>query len=523
MPSYNEVDVQRAINAVENGQSLNQAAKDHRVPRTTLQGRLKGAASKKEAGNARQSLSPAEEKALAEWIRIQDALNQPPSHRQVRLAAQRMLLVSGSETKLGSTWITSFIRRNPRIKPKKGTRLEKSRAEAITPNKLMKMYAIFEEPAIKAIRAQNRWNVDETGIMDGQNRPGYFLGRAETKDCQVKTQKRSDWRSIIECISAEGNALPPTVIFSGKNVQQQWFPDDEQGQDKLKRWTFVCTDNGYTSNQVSLEWLQKVFLPMTNPGGKDWRLLVVDGHESHVSDDFLTECVANRVWLACLPSHSTHITQPLDVSVFCSLKVRYRQYVDQMALISGADALSKEDFLLCYHRAREEGITARNIRSGWRQTGLWPLDVSIPLANPRLTKPTDEAIASVTRTTPTKGDTVDCFETPVVGAQVRKQAAAIRKRSGLKPRDQQLVLRKMSKALDLKNITIADQDRQIRSLQQLVRHLQPKKRAKVVSQDPNERFITMEAVKEVKARIARQEAKKDVRIEEIATFDEIMD
>ena len=99
----------------------------------------------------------------------------------------------------------------------------------------MKMYAIFEEPAIKAIRAQNRWNVDETGIMDGQNRPGYFLGRAETNDCQVKTQKRSDWRSIIECISAEGNALPPTVIFSGKNVQQQWFPDDEQGQDKLKR------------------------------------------------------------------------------------------------------------------------------------------------------------------------------------------------------------------------------------------------------------------------------------------------
>jgi hypothetical protein len=97
--------------------------------------------------------------------------------------------------------------------------------------------------------------------MDGQNRPGYFIGHAESKNKEVKTQKMSDWRSIIECVSAEGNAVPPVVIFSGKNIQQQWFPDDIKAQELLRSWRFVCTENGYSSNDVSLEWLQKIFLP----------------------------------------------------------------------------------------------------------------------------------------------------------------------------------------------------------------------------------------------------------------------
>lgn len=84
----------------------------------------------------------------------------------------------------------------------------------------------------------------------------------------------------MECISAEGNSLPPSVIFSEKDVQQQWFPNDEKAQERFKLWNFLCTENGYSSNAVSLEWLQKVFLPYTDPGasgGSDGRLLVLDG------------------------------------------------------------------------------------------------------------------------------------------------------------------------------------------------------------------------------------------------------
>ena len=59
--------------------------------------------------------------------------------------------------------------------------------------------------------------MDETGIMDGQDRPYKVIGMAETNVSIVKTQNRSDWRSILECYNAEGNCLPPAVIFQGKS------------------------------------------------------------------------------------------------------------------------------------------------------------------------------------------------------------------------------------------------------------------------------------------------------------------
>ena len=63
-----------------------------------------------------------------------------------------------------------------------------------------------------------------------------------------------------------------------------------------------------------------------------------------------------------------------------------------MALISGGNTLSKEDFLICYHKAREDALTRRVIKSGWAKTGMWPVDVTVPLANPRLMQPAAEAI-----------------------------------------------------------------------------------------------------------------------------------
>jgi hypothetical protein len=42
---------------------------------------------------------------------------------------------------------------------------------------------------------------------------------------------------------------------------------------------------GWTDHELTLEWLQKIFIPETYIEGQ-FRLLIVDGHGSHVSDDF---------------------------------------------------------------------------------------------------------------------------------------------------------------------------------------------------------------------------------------------
>jgi hypothetical protein len=55
------------------------------------------------------------------------------------------------------------------------------------------------------------------------------------------------------------------------------------------------------------------------------RVLIVDGHSSHLNMRFIEECDRNRIILAILPPYSTHRLQPLDVGIFAPLAQRYSE------------------------------------------------------------------------------------------------------------------------------------------------------------------------------------------------------
>ena len=52
-------------------------------------------------------------------------------------------------------------------------------------------------------------------------------------------------------------------------------------------------------------------------------LLIYDGHASYLSIDAIEKARANDIHLLCLPSHTSHILQPLDVSVMSSFKLHF--------------------------------------------------------------------------------------------------------------------------------------------------------------------------------------------------------
>lgn len=176
------------------------------------------------------------------------------------------------------------------------------------------------------------------------------------------------WTSFIEAISATGQCTLPLVIFKGKSVQQQWYgPSIKQ----FENWEFTATDNGWTTDDTAVEWLQKVFIPQTAPRDPlEPRLLILDGHGSHETDEFMWECYSNNIQLLFLPPHTSHVLQPLDLAIFSSLKSSYRKHVGHLSLLTDSTPLGKRNFLICYSKARKEAIIARNIKSGWRASGL---------------------------------------------------------------------------------------------------------------------------------------------------------
>ena len=57
------------------------------------------------------------------------------------------------------------------------------------------------------------------------------------------------------------------------------------------------------------------------PETRGYKLLIVDGHESHISLYAAQLAIANKLDIVLMPSHTSHLVQPLDVGVFCPLKM----------------------------------------------------------------------------------------------------------------------------------------------------------------------------------------------------------
>lgn len=134
-----------------------------------------------------------------------------------------------------------------------------------------------------------------------------------------------EWVTVIESINCQGWALPAKVIFAGKLHQASWYesvvPDD---------WHIGVSEKGWTSDDLGLQWLKEVFDPSTRRRTVGThRLLILDGHGSHVAPEFDQYCTANSIVVVQMPAHSSHLLQPLDVGCFSPLKTIYGRKVQE--------------------------------------------------------------------------------------------------------------------------------------------------------------------------------------------------
>ena len=121
------------------------------------------------------------------------------------------------------------------------------------------------------------------------------------------------------------------------------------------------------------------------------RLLICDGHDSHISGNFIAHCEEHNIVLLPLAPHTSHYTQPLDVAVFGPLATALSQGTDSLPVAR----ISKVEWLELYIKARQKAITSNNISSGWRGAGLIPIQRSkvlrhIPTLPTRSTTPNQQ-------------------------------------------------------------------------------------------------------------------------------------
>lgn len=381
-----------ALQAYQRGQfkSLRAAARAYEVSHKTLTRRSQGTPSRTESIPHNRKLTLTEESTLVEWILSMDTRGMPPTQALVRqmaeiLLAQRILSMTPA---IGKNWVGNFISRHPELQTRYNRKYDYQRAKCEDPEVIGAWFILVRNTIAKyGILEEDIYNFDETGFQMGVISTAKVVTAADkARTVSIQPGNRG-WVTVIESINSTGWVLPPLIIFKGKLLQRSWY--DTIPYD----WKVTVSENGWTNDNIGLIWLKDHFDKYTQ--GRtvgNYRLLILDGYGSHVTAEFDQYCSQNSIILLCMPPHSSHILQPLDVSCFSVLKRFYGRGVEE-TIRAGINHIDKDDFLALYQQARTTSFSSNTIQNGFRAVGLVPfnpdevlskLDIRIRTPSPTL-------------------------------------------------------------------------------------------------------------------------------------------
>ena len=134
-------------------------------------------------------------------------------------------------------------------------------------------------------------------------------------------------------------------------------------------WLIGVSNNGQTTNEIGLTWLNLFHKYTKDRIVGTYRLLVLDGHNSYVSPKFNRFCLDHQIVILYILAHLLYLLQPLDIGCFLVLKQAYRRLVKQL-IARGVNHINKYEFLPLYRQARQAALYQGNIQVGFAATGL---------------------------------------------------------------------------------------------------------------------------------------------------------
>ena len=194
------------------------------------------------------------------------------------------------------------------------------------------------------------------------------------------TDGSREFCSVLETVSANGQVIPPFIVWQGKTHRQSYY--SESGV-KVEA-TFAVSESGYMDDELGLQYIKEHFDPYTRNackseypdkvGDSPPRCLIVDGHSSHIAWRVVQYALDHNIHMICLPSKSTHLLQPLDVGCFGVLQRTYEKNLSGWLQQNPFSVISKPVFLEILQKTRNEVYTVDCIVGVWRKSNCWPIN-----------------------------------------------------------------------------------------------------------------------------------------------------
>lgn len=367
-----EARVVLALEAIKNNAkiSIRAAAKLYNVPVSTLSYRHTGRPARSNLTPNSKKLTQSEEEAIVRYIIELDLRAFPPRLSGVEDMAN-YLLRERDAPPVGKLWAHRFVKRQPQLRTRYTRRYNYQRAKCEDPKIIGEWFTLVQNTKAKyGVLDDDIYNFDETGFVMGMIFPGMVVttsdGRGKAKLLQPGNR---EWATVIQGVCAQGWAIPPFIILAAQYHLANWYTECNLPAN----WRIATTENGWTNNAVGLDWIKHFDRHTASRTKGIYRLLTLDGHDSHHSTEFELYCKDNKIITLCMPPHSSHRLQALDVGCFGPLKQAYGRQIEAL-MRSNINHISKLEFLCSFRKAFFVTFTKKNIQGGFAGAGLIPFD-----------------------------------------------------------------------------------------------------------------------------------------------------
>ncbi|XP_062551176.1 uncharacterized protein LOC134216251 [Armigeres subalbatus] len=366
----------QAMMAVNYGVSQNQAAKEYGIPKRTLRRYLKKASEESlgsfttvftsqqeeqlvayaiQMGECFYGLSPKEVRSLAFQLAERNNISHP-FDQQLKLA--------------GPDWLKSFLRRHPTLSLRAPENTSLARAKGFNRKSTMQFFDLLKQVYDGHAYPPSRiWNVDETGISTVQTRNSKVVARkGQHQVGKLVSAERGVNITVTFAMSAAGQFLPPFFIFPRQRM------NDALKVGAPPESVFTCNVNGWSTIDTFSQWYEH-FLRFASPTADNPVLLILDGHSSHTKNlEVLEKAKLNHVRIISIPPHTSHRTQPLDVSFMRPLKSYYWKALNRCMKQNNGNPITVYDVAALVNEAFNEAATLTTAQNGFRKTGIYPFN-----------------------------------------------------------------------------------------------------------------------------------------------------
>ena len=369
----------RAMNSVQSGiLGVNEAAREYKIPPTTLKDRLSGRVIHGTNMGAKPYLSHEEERELVEFLLNCAKMGYGKTRKEVLYIVHATVQKKGIKVESGITqgWWVKFCRRWPEIKLRKGDSFPLVRDQMTNHTVFKSYFDLLDETLTKhglKDKPGQIYNCDESGIPLEHKLPRIIAAKG-TKKVRQRTSGTKTQITILACANAAGRTIPlgevPATLYG-------------------------MSRSGWMDQEIFTEWFSNHF--MKHAVSSRPLLLMLDGHSSHYTLELVKMAAEQDIIIFCLPPHTTADSQPLDTSCFKPLKSHWVDVCRRYLFANPSRVITKFHFSSLFSQAWSRSMTTDNISSGFRTTGIWPFNPNAILSKFPMSKETN---TSSTRTNP---------------------------------------------------------------------------------------------------------------------------